>query len=58
VKEAVGKITGNRTLNAKGKIENVVGKVQEKVGRIERHADERAAARKAAEYDARVDSEL
>ena len=36
VKEATGKIVGDRTLEAKGNIEKNLGKVQAKVGDIKR----------------------
>ena len=36
VKEAVGKVVGNRDLEAKGKLENLDGKVQEKVGEVKK----------------------
>ncbi len=36
VKEAVGKIVGNRDLEAEGKVENLNGKVQEKVGEVKK----------------------
>ena len=36
IKEAVGKIAGNRDLEAEGKNENLGGKVQEKIGQIEK----------------------
>ncbi len=58
VKEAVGNITGNRTLAAKGKIQNLVGKAQEKIGQVERHADDRAAARRVNDLDRSIDGEL
>ena len=36
IKEAVGKIAGNRDLEAEGKNENLGGKVQEKIGQVEK----------------------
>ncbi|MFA5905151.1 MAG: CsbD family protein [Desulfobacula sp.] len=36
VKETVGKIVGNRDLEAEGKIEKIQGKVQEKRGQIKK----------------------
>jgi uncharacterized protein YjbJ (UPF0337 family) len=35
-KETVGKIVGNRDLEADGNIENLGGKVQEKLGQVEK----------------------
>lgn len=32
VKEAVGKLIGDKSMEARGKIENAAGKVQEKLG--------------------------
>ena len=39
IKEAVGKIVGNRDLEAEGKDENLNGKVQEKIGQIKKVLD-------------------
>jgi len=36
VKEAVGKVVGNRDLETEGKLENLDGKVQEKVGEVKK----------------------
>lgn len=36
IKEVAGVITGNPTLEAKGKAEKAAGKVQEKVGQIKK----------------------
>ncbi len=36
IKEAVGKIAGNRDLEAEGKGENLGGKVQEKIGQVKK----------------------
>lgn len=36
IKDAVGKIVGNRNLEAEGKGENLAGKVQEKIGQIKK----------------------
>jgi len=36
VKETVGKVVGNRDLEAEGKVENVDGKIQEKIGQVEK----------------------
>ena len=36
IKEAVGKLVGNKELEAKGKVENLGGKVQEKIGQVEK----------------------
>ena len=36
MKDAVGKIVGNRDLEAEGKAENLAGKVQEKFGKIKK----------------------
>ncbi len=36
IKETVGKVTGNRDLEAEGKAENLQGKIQEKVGQVEK----------------------
>jgi len=58
VKDAVGNLTGNKTLQAKGKIENLVGKAQEKIGQVERHADERNTARKVENYENRLNRDL
>ncbi len=35
IKEAVGKVVGNRNLEAEGKVENLDGVVQEKIGKVE-----------------------
>ena len=56
LKEAVGNLTGNKTLTAKGKIQNLVGKAQEKIGQVERHADERNTARQVGNYENRVNN--
>jgi uncharacterized protein YjbJ (UPF0337 family) len=39
IKEAVGKVVGNKDLEAEGKGENLGGKVQEKVGDIKKVLD-------------------
>jgi uncharacterized protein YjbJ (UPF0337 family) len=36
IKEAVGKIAGNRDLEDEGKDENLGGKVQEKIGQVKK----------------------
>ena len=36
IKDAVGKIVGNRDLETEGKVENLSGKVQEKLGQIKK----------------------
>jgi uncharacterized protein YjbJ (UPF0337 family) len=36
VKEATGKVVGNRRLQAAGQAEKVEGKIQQKVGKIEK----------------------
>jgi uncharacterized protein YjbJ (UPF0337 family) len=36
VKEMIGKITDNPTLEAKGSAEKVAGKVQEKIGQVKK----------------------
>lgn len=36
MKDSVGKIVGNRDLEAEGKAENLAGKVQEKVGKMKK----------------------
>ena len=36
IKDAVGKMVGNRDLEAEGKVENLAGKVQEKIGQIKK----------------------
>jgi uncharacterized protein YjbJ (UPF0337 family) len=36
IKEVVGKIAGNRDLEAEGKGENLGGKVQEKIGQVKK----------------------
>ena len=45
VKEAAGKLVGNRDLEAEGKVDKSVGKVQAKVGDLK--ADFKDAVRKA-----------
>ena len=35
IKEAAGKVTGNRQIEAEGKAEKIVGKVQNHIGRAE-----------------------
>jgi uncharacterized protein YjbJ (UPF0337 family) len=39
IKEAVGKVVGNKDLEAEGKGENFEGKVQEKVGDVKKVLD-------------------
>ena len=39
IKEATGKIVGNRELETEGKIENLEGDVQEKVGEVKKAFD-------------------
>ncbi|MBU2623523.1 MAG: CsbD family protein [Proteobacteria bacterium] len=36
IKDAVGKMVGNRDLEAEGKVENLAGKIQEKIGQIKK----------------------
>ena len=36
IKETVGKVVGNRDLEAEGKVEKLDGKVQEKLGQVEK----------------------
>jgi uncharacterized protein YjbJ (UPF0337 family) len=36
IKEATGKIVGNRDLEAEGKVENLEGEIQEKIGDVKK----------------------
>ena len=40
IREAVGKLTGNKTEQIKGKIEQVEGRAQEEIGKVKRKAKE------------------
>ena len=40
IREAAGVLTGNRKMEAKGKLEKTEGKAQEKVGKLKRKINE------------------
>jgi uncharacterized protein YjbJ (UPF0337 family) len=41
IKQKVGQLTNNPTLEAKGVVENIAGKIQKKIGRVQKAVEKR-----------------